>query len=236
MPLRAILFDKDGTFLDFARTWDTATADVIRLLAAGDEIIAARLASIIHFDDATQRLLPTSPFVGGSLEDIGPDWAAALGQAPGPVFDARLIDLYYEAALDAAVPIGDPSLVFAALKEAGYRLGVITNDSERGARAHCAKLGLTHWFDDIIGYDSGHGRKPEAGQILAFLDRFGIRPEEAALVGDTMHDVDAARAAGVTAISVATGYLTEEQLTPWADYVLSDIMALPALLEKLREP
>lgn len=232
MPLRALLFDKDGTFLDFAKTWNTATGAVIAALADGDSIVAGRLADIVGYDLELGSLIPDSPFIGSSVADLSPLWAVALGlPAEDAEFDARLRGLLHDATLHAAAPIGAPGLVFEALKAEGYELGVITNDSEMGARAQCERLGLAHWFEAIIGYDSGHGRKPEAGQIIAFMERFGYRPEETALIGDTLHDMHAARAAGVMGIAVESGFLTAEQLSPYADYVISDISKLQDLLD-----
>jgi phosphoglycolate phosphatase len=234
MPLRAILFDKDGTFLDFAKTWNTATGAVIETLAAGDGSIADRLAAIVGYDLDARSLVPSSPFIGASVADLSPLWAVALGlPAEDAAFDTRLRGLLHDATLAAAAPIGVPELVFEALKAEGYELGVITNDSETGARAQCERLGLSHWFEAIIGYDSGHGRKPEAGQIIAFMERFGYQPEETALIGDTLHDMHAARAAGVMGIGVESGFLSVVELGPHADHVISDISYLPELLKAI---
>lgn len=235
MRLKAILFDKDGTLVDFAETWNRATGDVIRVLSDGDDGAAAQLAAIVHFDPASGMLLPTSPFVGGSIADLAPQWAGAIGVAADLDFIDRLVELFHEGSLRAVAPIGDPAALLSGLKGEGYRLGIITNDSEAGARAQSEKLGLTPWFDAIIGYDSGHGQKPEAGQILAFMARFGVAPSETALVGDTLHDLDAARAAGVVAIGVASGYLDADTLRPHADHVISNIMELPSLLDRMSE-
>jgi phosphoglycolate phosphatase len=235
MPLRALLFDKDGTFLDFAKTWNTATGAVIETLAEGDRDVAGRLAGIVGYDLDAGSLIPDSPFIGSSVADLSPLWAVALGlPATDLAFDARLRALLHEATLHAAAPIGAPELVFESLKAEGYDLGVITNDSETGARAQCERLGLSHWFEAIIGYDSGHGRKPEAGQIIAFMERFGYQPGETVLIGDTLHDMHAARAAGVMGIGVESGFLSAAQLGPHADHVISDISYLPALLKVIR--
>ena len=234
MQLRALLFDKDGTFLDFAKTWNTATGSVITSLAEGDSIVAGRLADIVGYDLDAGSLIPDSPFIGSSVADLSPLWAVALGlPAEDAAFDARLRGLLHDATLESAAPIGAPGLVFETLKAEGYELGVITNDSETGARAQCERLGLAHWFEAIIGYDSGHGRKPEAGQIIAFMERFGYQPEETVLIGDTLHDMHAARAAGVMGVGVESGFLSAVQLGPHADHVISDISYLPGLLKAI---
>ena len=233
--LKALLFDKDGTLVDFAITWNGAAAAVLATLAGDDDALHADLAAILHFDRATGAILPTSPFVGGTVIDIAAEFGPVVGveTADHAAFVERLARLFNEGALASVAPIGDPLGLLTLLKAEGYLLGIVTNDTEAGARAQSRKLGLDLLFDAIIGYDSGHGRKPDPGQIHAFLAAFEVAAEETALIGDTLHDLDAARAAGVMAIGVASGYLSAEALAPHADHVISDIMQLPKLLDAL---
>jgi phosphoglycolate phosphatase len=142
--------------------------------------------------------------------------------------------IFAEEATARVVALGEPGRILSELKAEGYRLGLVTNDSEIGARMHCDRLSLSDLFDCIIGYDSGHGRKPEPGQLAAFARLHGIPPEETALVGDSLHDLHAARAAGVTAIAVLSGLASAEELAGHADHVIPDIMALPGLLRELK--
>lgn len=230
MTRRAILFDKDGTFVDFNATWGPAIESAMRTMAAGDADAFARLCSANHYDPARRRLAPTSPFIAEASADFALRWADALGVAMTSEFHRRMDGLLDAGALAHAEPIGDPADVFATLRAMGYLVGVITNDTEAGARAQCAKLGLADLVDDVIGYDSGHGRKPGPGQILAFADRHGVPPAAMMMVGDTTHDLHAARAAAVTAIGVLSGFAGRETLAPLADHVLPDLMHLPAFL------
>ena len=66
--------------------------------------------------------------------------------------------------------------------------------------------------------------------VLAFAARIGVPPGEVALVGDSRHDLHAAKAAGAVAIAVLTGPATREELEPLADHVVDSIADLPALL------
>jgi phosphoglycolate phosphatase len=233
MRLRAILFDKDGTLVDFHQTWGGATYAVMERLAAGDSGKLARLVDVNEFDLVERRIRPTSPLVAGSSADYGVLWAQALGVAPDQDFVDTMDALFVEEALARVAPIGTPEALFASLKSEGYLLGIVTNDSEAGAIAQCTKLGLMPWLDAVIGYDSGHGRKPEPGQLRAFARAHGIAPGETALVGDSLHDLHAARAAGVVSIAVLSGLAGEAELAAHADHVVADIMALPDLFRRL---
>ena len=233
MRLRAILFDKDGTFVDFNATWGPAIASAMHELANGDAAAFARLCAANHFEPETQRLRPTSPFIAEASADFMRRWAAALGVAPCEEFHRRMDALLDAGALANVAPIAEPATLFAALRRTGRLVGVITNDTEAGARAQCEKLGLDHHLAAVIGYDSGHGRKPAPGQILAFGAAHGVPPAAMALVGDTTHDLKAARAAGALAIGVLSGFASRADLVPLADHIIADIMALPALLAEI---
>jgi hypothetical protein len=69
--------------------------------------------------------------------------------------------------------------------------------------------------------------------VSAFAQRLGVTTERIAMVGDTLHDLDAARAAGAVAVAVLSGPVGREVLEPHADYVIADISALPALAARL---
>lgn len=233
MKIKAIAFDKDGTFVDFMKTWGPAIEHAMRTLSP-DDAAFARLCAANRYDPATGVLSPDSPFIAEASADFAGRWAAALGIPYTPAFHAEMDRLLDAGALANVAPIGDPAALFSGLKSAGYRLGIITNDTENGARLQAAKLGLSDWCDSIFGYDSGHGRKPAPDPVLAFGRQFGLAPHEVAMVGDTRHDLHAGSAAGAVTIAVTSGFASAGELAPHADHVIADIMALPALLAQLQ--
>lgn len=230
MVCRAVIFDKDGTFVDFMATWGPAIEHAMRDFAGGDASRLSRLAAVNLYDLDRRTLAPASPFIAEASIDFARRWADALDVPLDDAFHRRMDRLFDEAALTHVTPIGAPQAVFSRLRAAGLRIGVVTNDTERGARAQCDRLGLTPLLDAIIGYDSGFGRKPAPGPVLAFASQMGLVPEDIALVGDSRHDLAAARAAGAMAIGVLTGFATRGDLLPLADHVIADIAALPELL------
>ena len=117
--------------------------------------------------------------------------------------------------------------LLSRLKREGMKIGLATNDGELPARAHLKSADVTDLFDFVAGFDSGFGAKPRPGQLLAFAGRFGLAPGEVAMVGDSTHDLAAARAAGMRGVGVLTGPATERELAPFAEIVLPDIGHLP---------
>ncbi len=219
-----IVFDKDGTLFDFAATWAAWAQDLIAAEADGDPALMARLAEVLGYDLAAGRFLPGSPVIAHTTAQIA---AVMLPLLPGAQEDALIARMNDRAAVAPQVEAAPLGPLIARLKGRGLRLGVATNDAEGPARAHLTASGVAELFDFIAGFDSGHGAKPGPGQLLAFCAQTGIVPERCAMVGDSLHDLHAARAAGMVAVGVLTGPAARADLLAVADVVLGSVADLP---------
>ncbi|MFY2825998.1 HAD family hydrolase [Ruegeria sp. MALMAid1280] len=230
MPIDAILFDKDGTLFDFGNTWGAFGRNMVLRLAGGDHTRAAELGRIIGFDLETATYSEDSIVIAATVEEI----ADLLAQHIQDTSKEELIDVLNAEAAAAPQAQAIPLVPFLeGLRQAGFKLGVATNDSEAPALQHLASVGIHEHFDFVAGYDSGHGFKPGPGQLLAFAAHVGVAPEQVAMVGDSLHDLQAGRAAGMTTIGVLTGLAPAEALAPMADVVLPDIGHIPDWLSKI---
>ena len=236
MPIEALLFDKDGTLIDFDATFGPATFKVIETLAQQDEKIMLAMANAAEFDLNSTAITRSSFLLAGSLEDIGKGWFdwAQENEALSD-FVARIDNLYVRYSLETVAPFEFLGTTLKNLAQRGLLLGVGTNDSEAGAKAHLEKINAIQQFQFVAGYDSGHGAKPAPGMVLAFADSVGVPIESVAMVGDTLHDCMAGRAAGAITIGVTSGQTAPEVLRPFADYILDDISQIPALLDSFGE-
>jgi len=151
--LKAILFDKDGTLIDFDATWGPAAYEVMRTLAQDDPGKLQALMAVSHYVEAERRFRPTSPLLAGSSASYGPLWAQTLGRASGPDLYGEMDDLFRFWCRETLAPIGEPVAIAAALKARGLKLGVATNDAECSARAQATALGLDAYLDFVAGYD-----------------------------------------------------------------------------------
>lgn len=230
-PIRAILFDKDGTLVDFQRTWGPAAQAVMQHLASGNRAAYERLVATSRFVEAEQRFLPDSPLIAEPTSVYGVLWATALGRRADAEFFAEIDQLLCDATTRHLAAIGDPKTLLPSLAARGYRLGMITNDAEITARAHARKLGLDKFLEFVAGYDSGFGAKPDPGPVLAFAQAVGVAPSETAVVGDTVLDLATARAAGAIAIGVLTGPTPSAILAPHADVLLASPAEFAAWLD-----
>lgn len=226
----AVIFDKDGTLFDFRASWGAWTEALIARLA-GFGADAAELERVLGYDRRYRVFHPDSAVIAHTTLEI----AALLHPAvPGLGLDAltALMErLAAEAPMAPAVPL---RLVLQGLRDRGLRLGLATNDTEEPARAHLEGAGVLDLFDFVAGCDSGWGGKPAPGQLLAFAEAVGVAPGRAAMVGDSLHDMAAGRAAGMATVAVLTGIAGHDDLAPAADVVLADISALGAWIDAQR--
>ncbi len=229
MAIDALVFDKDGTLFDFAATWGAFGRIALEQLADGDAQRASELGKAIGFDIEQEVYEPDSIVIAGTVDEV----AGALKPHLPEVSHEQLIETLNRASAEAqqipAVPLA-PFL--EKLREAGLKLGVATNDAELPALQHLHSVGVRDHFDFVAGYDSGHGYKPGPGQLLAFAQQVEVEPARIAMVGDSLHDLEAGRAAGMVTIGVLTGMATAETLAPLADVVLPDIGHIPDWLSK----
>ncbi|MFY0597692.1 MAG: HAD family hydrolase [Cognatishimia sp.] len=228
MNIQALLFDKDGTLFDFEKTWNAWSLGIIRHYANGSAALADRIATAIGFDLENQCFQPTSPVIAGTNRQAAELLASAL---PDP--DVAQIEQYLaESAVNAPLaPVVALDPLLRGFRQLGLKLGVVTNDTERGARAHLEVAKVLHMFDFIAGHDSGIGSKPDPDPLLAFAQQQDLSPTRVAMVGDSTHDLIAGRRAGMVTIGVLTGMATEADLAPYADVILPDIGYLPKWLE-----
>jgi len=227
-PIGAVLFDKDGTLFDFHATWAAWATRMIVDLAKGDDVRAAVIAEAIGFDTSGGAFLPGSIVIAGTVAEVA---GRLLPHLPGRESAGLIAELDAAAAQAPQMPAVPLGPCLDGLRARGLRLGVATNDSESSAWAHLAQAGIGESFDFIAGYDSGHGAKPGPGQLLAFAQAVGVAPGRVAMVGDSLHDMHAARAAGMRAVAVLSGPAGADILGPASDIVLPDIGALGAWID-----
>lgn len=224
-----LLFDKDGTLFDFRISWGRWAAGFLASVAT-DADHAERLGRSIGFDAKTLGFAPDSPVIAATAADIAAALAPHLPGQSVAKLKQRIDDTAGSAPMSEAVPLRP---LLTDLRARGLKLGVATNDSEFPARQHLAAHGITDCFDFISGYDSGHGAKPGPGMCLAFAAQLGLDPARVAMVGDSLHDLEAGRAAGMRTIAVLTGIAKRSDLEHHADVVLDDIGAIPGWLTRI---
>ncbi len=230
MPIRAVLFDKDGTLLDYNLTWGPINVAAAEIAAGGDPVLADRLLAEGGMDRVTMVTRSGSLLAAGHTIEIAAAWVKAGSPLSLNDLSYRL-DALFTASATGSVPIGDLEACFSALRAEGLTLGIASSDNEASIHLMLDHLGLAQHISFVAGYDSGHGVKPGPGMVHAFASALSLEPSQIAVVGDNSHDIDMGRSAGAgLVIGVLSGTGDAASLEPIADICLSDISKLPAFL------
>jgi N-acetyl-D-muramate 6-phosphate phosphatase len=216
LPVRAVLFDLDGTLADTAS--DLAAA--LNRVRADRSLPALAVATLRpHASDGSRGMLGAGLGVTGEH----PDWETLK--------DAFLD--YYASALAVHTQLfAGAEAALGAIEERGLAWGIVTNKAARFTLPLLDRLGLATRAGVIVCGDTTPQAKPHPAPLLHAATRLGIEATRCVYVGDAERDVVAARAAGMAALVASYGYIGPDVAPEsWAADGLID--SLPALLEWL---
>lgn len=213
-----MLFDKDGTIVDYHRTWDAATGEALRESAHDDSALEI-VAALLDYDLEAGSIGPTSPLIAESNDTI----AALIG----PFVDVeRCFEVVERVAVEQVVAAPGAGPTLRRLEADGTALAIVTNDYAEIARKQLDALGFADLFGVVVGCDSGLGAKPEPGIVSGTLDLLGVGPQQATIVGDSDHDLAAGRAAGVSTVLVTNGREPADRTAELADRIITGLTEL----------
>ena len=228
MAIRGILFDKDGTIVDYWRTWVPINREAALHAAGGDKAIADALLRLGGHDPATDCITPGSPLAAGNALDVAAAFATHAGIAPADRLVGDIERIFCTGGARHSQLIGGVRDTLAVLKERGFRIGLATNDSSAGLEASLAPHGILGLFDFAAGCDSGFGSKPDPRMVAGFCAAVDLCPNAVAMVGDAAHDLAMGRAAGVAmTVGVLSGTSRRQDLEGLADLLIDNINDLP---------
>jgi phosphoglycolate phosphatase len=227
VTLHAVLFDLDGTLLD------TAGA----IAAALNQALAERHLGPLATSEVRAMIGRGGPIL---IERA----LARLGVAMDEAGQASLLQryfLHYErieaGTVDSARIYPGVSECLPALHRLGLRLAVVTNKQQQFATGLLRRLGLGEWIQVLIGGDTCERRKPDPQPLQLACESLRVETTRALMVGDSINDVLAARAAGLPVVCVPYGYNegTDPRQLP-CDAFIETLAELPELLTGARAP
>jgi len=215
-PLRAVVFDLDGTLIDSRR--DIAEAANYALERAGFARLSHDELSSYVGDGATALMACAARL------DINDGRTAALV--------ASFLDYYADHAIDFTQPM--PGALAALDALSGYGLGICTNKPRRTMLAVLRGLQLEPRFGSLVAGDDLEQRKPHPAMVLESARLLGVSADSVVMVGDGPQDVLAGKAAGAFTIGVHGGIIDAERLLRAEPHMmLGSLHELPAALSEL---
>jgi len=233
--VRGILFDKDGTLIDFNRTWLPVYQRASQYLADhfGQPELADDLLLQGGYEPESNTWQANSLLAAGSNKQILEAWQAAVGSAFNNAVKSTLYTIFSAEHLQPVAVMTELRTMLLKLRGDGLVLGVATMDDEAQARQTLQTLNVLDCFDFICGADSGFGIKPEPGMVAHFAEANCIRATSVVVVGDSPHDLVMSANAGATAaIGVLTGASSHATLAAHTQHILPSIEALPEWLDQ----
>lgn len=174
-----LAFDFDGTLMDTLRDLAEAASDL------AESYGGSRLSDV----EAAAMIGDGAPvFVRRILATTG------LDALPPEAVD-RYLAFYERRVFDHTAPYDGVTEMLGALAQ-GHRLALLTNKPEASARALMRYAGLDAWLEDCVFGDGDLARKPDPAGLQWLMARAGAGPADTMMVGDSVMDLEAARAAG----------------------------------------
>jgi HAD superfamily hydrolase (TIGR01509 family) len=207
---QAALFDVDGTLLDSTEFVLAAVEHTLRTHGRTPPP-RSELAAIMGppLEDCYRRLAP----------DLDLQELAVTHRA------------FQRDKLHLAIPFPRATDTLAKLRDAGVRLAAVTTRSRVSSVATLERNGLAPYLEVVISAEDAPRTKPAPDPIFAALDRLGMAPSQAVMIGDTVVDIEAGRNAGTATIGALYGFHGDEIAASRPDYLVRELAeVIPIIL------
>jgi pyrophosphatase PpaX len=204
-----VLFDLDGTVIDTGAIILASMRHAAETVVGGDYTDEQLMAAV------------GGPGLEAQMEALDPARVEEL---------VRVYRAHNEPLHDTIAVCEGMDVVLDELKDRGHRLGIVT--AKRRATVDLAfdRIPIQHLFETVVGGDETTEHKPHPAPLLLALERMNAQPPQAAYVGDSPFDMQAAKAAGLYAIGVAWGGIHTADKLSDADVVIHQAQELHELL------
>lgn len=252
MKVSGVIFDKDGTLIDFDKVWVPAAKEVIRRLLCdyklpctlkNEELLLGAIGIAGNHVDAKgsfayKTYAEIAADISMAFESI--DEGADIGEISNEELRNQLVSYFTEAILDEnreIEAVADLGAVMEELGARGIKIGIATTDEYHATVRCLEKLDILKYFTFFAmdGMPVPMPVKPSGRLIRQAADYWEIKPEELLVVGDSVNDMKFAHNGGAKAVGVLSGVSKREDLLPEADYIIASVAGLPDLICRLEQ-
>ncbi|MDL4839252.1 HAD family hydrolase [Aquibacillus rhizosphaerae] len=231
--IKAILFDKDGTLMNFHSVWTKSIKELLqelsKMMPDNDNAYKELSASIgLHGDELDGNGI----LAGGTVKDIAEAFALILNKHSQDVelndlnqwISSKMLLLTKKYITEIRPVSDDLEGLLAQLNKKGIAIGIATADDYLTTEVCLEHLKIKKYFDFVFTSDKFPYKKPDPSVLIAFCNHYNLKAEEVAVIGDTQVDLNLAKNAGAgLAVGVLSGASNRSQLEPLADIILGSV-------------
>ena len=228
---QAIIFDKDGTLIDFDAMWGNWTLQLAdRLQASVGLDVRQALCDCYGYDTARRRILSDGNLTCTPmwrLQELMVEVVASVGMPVTEASCAVAKAWHVPDPVTLAKPFTDIRKLFTNIHKLGIKLAIATADDREPTEAMLEAFGVNGLITTMVCADDGIKAKPAPDMVTAICQRMNVHPRNVIVVGDTLADLQMARSAEVGyVIGVLSGVGSLAHLTPLADILIDTIDTL----------
>ncbi|HRQ24547.1 MAG TPA: HAD family hydrolase [Anaerolineales bacterium] len=224
----AIIFDKDGTLIDFDAMWGgwaLILAENLTALCGAD--MRAVLCEAMGYDLEKRKVLADGKLAATPMHllyDLTVDVVIAKGFAKETAQQLVEEAWVIPEPVELAKPFTDMEGLFHHLHRQGIKLALATTDDRAPTQAMLDAFDVGDYIETMVCSDDGIPAKPAPDMVLTICQRLGVDPAHVMVIGDTTADLKMARAAGAgLVVGVLCGVSSAKDLIPHADILIESV-------------
>lgn len=242
MRIDGILFDKDGTLIDYYKSWGVATAPVV------DKLL--EYYNIDKTDENREKLVDGIDPYGGlaykTFSMVVQDLIPIISELNHEIIIserhlAQKLKSFYQKEilrLGENIPcIADLAKIMEEFSKRNKKIGIATTDTYEATKQTmkilCAEKYISNYFTDEMPIDMPV--KPDGKLLDIVAKNWNTKPENIVVVGDTVNDMKFAHNGNAIAVGVLSGVGTEKDLEVCADYIIPSIKELSDLIDQIEK-
>jgi pyrophosphatase PpaX len=224
-PIRAVIFDLDGTLSSFNLDYKTVRAKVRAALeekGVPDSLLSAN-DGVLEMTSKSEKWAKETGKPSEFIREVK-DHASAISEKHE-----------MEAALETDLLPGVEETL-ETIRKMGLKMGLCTINSDKSVACILERFNITHYFDVTITRNQVARVKPHPEHIEATLKILGVTVSETIMVGDSSIDMKSASELKMIAVGLPTGISTIERLKETgANYIITSMLDLPALVQEVNK-
>ena len=225
---QAIIFDKDGTLIDFDAMWGGWVVYLAEQITAVSGLnVREALCLAMGFDEKARKVLAQGKLASrpmSQLHQLTVDVVKSFGLSS--VDAERIVETAWciPDPVILAKPLTDLRTLFSNLRDQGIQIAVATADDRSSTQAMIEAFDIEEFITTLVCGDEGIPSKPAPDMVLRLCERLELDPKNVMVIGDTASDLKMARAAGAgLAVGVLSGVSSAKDLIPYADVLIESI-------------